>query len=44
MALQTLDWLAIGAYFAVLLSVAWWVVRKGKDEAADYFLAGRNLS
>ena len=42
--LQTLDWLTIGAYFAVLLSVAWWVVRKGKDEAADYFLAGRNLS
>ena len=44
MALQTLDWLAIGAYFAILLSVAWWVVKKGKDEAADYFLAGRNLS
>jgi len=42
--LQTLDWLAIGAYFAILLSVAWWVVRRGKDEAADYFLAGRNLS
>jgi SSS family solute:Na+ symporter len=43
-ALQTLDWLAIGIYFCVLLAVAWWVVRKGKDEAADYFLAGRNLS
>ena len=42
--LQTLDWLAIGAYFAILLSVVWWVVRKCKDEAADYFLAGRNLS
>ncbi len=42
--LQTLDWLAIGAYFAILLGVAWWVVRKGRDEAADYFLAGRNLS
>jgi len=42
--LQLLDWLAIGAYFAILLSVAWWVVRRGKDEAADYFLAGRNLS
>ncbi len=42
--LQTLDWLAIGAYFCILLSVAWWVVRRGKDEAADYFLAGRNLS
>jgi SSS family solute:Na+ symporter len=23
--------------------VAWWVVRKSKDTAADYFLAGRNL-
>ncbi len=42
--LTTLDWIAIAAYFGVLLSVAWWVVRKGKDEAADYFLAGRNLS
>jgi SSS family solute:Na+ symporter len=42
--LQTLDWLAIAAYFSILLGVAWWVVRKGKDEAADYFLAGRNLS
>lgn len=43
-ALQTLDWIAIAAYFSILLCVAWWVVRKGKDEAADYFLAGRNLS
>ena len=42
--LQTLDWIAIGAYFSVLLGVAWWVVKKGKKEAADYFLAGRNLS
>jgi SSS family solute:Na+ symporter len=24
--------------------VAWWVIRKSKDTAADYFLAGRNLS
>ncbi len=23
--------------------MAWWVVRRGKDTAADYFLAGRNL-
>src|SRR5204862_2518457 len=27
----------------ILLGVAWWVVSKGKDSAADYFLAGRNL-
>ena len=38
-----LDWLAIGLYFAVLLGVAWWVVSKNKNTAADYFLAGRNL-
>ena len=42
-ALNTLDWLAIAAYFSILLTVAWWVVRKNKDTAADYFLAGRNL-
>ncbi|MGA2253654.1 MAG: sodium/solute symporter, partial [Thermoguttaceae bacterium] len=38
------DWTMIGAYFALLLGVAWWVVSKNKDTAADYFLAGRNLS
>src|SRR6201998_1670232 len=37
------DWLAIALYFGILLCVAWWGVRKGKDSAADYFLAGRNL-
>jgi SSS family solute:Na+ symporter len=38
-----IDWLAIACYFALLLGVAWWVVSKNKDTAADYFLAGRNL-
>src|SRR3569623_2807976 len=42
--LQTLDWIAIAAYFSILLGVVAWVVRSGKDEAEDYFLAGRNLS
>ena len=37
------DWLVIAIYFGILLGVAWWVVRKSKDSAADYFLAGRNL-
>lgn len=37
------DWLVIAIYFGILLGVAWWVVKKGKDSAADYFLAGRNL-
>jgi len=42
--LTTLDWAMIAVYFTILLGVAWWVVRKNKDTAADYFLAGRNLS
>jgi len=42
--LNALDWCMIALYFALLLGVAWWVVRKGKNTAQDYFLAGRNLS
>jgi len=38
------DWIVIAIYFGILLCVAWWVVSRGKDSAADYFLAGRNLS
>jgi SSS family solute:Na+ symporter len=41
--LTGLDWLAIAFYFGILLCVAWWVVRRAKDNATDYFLAGRNL-
>ena len=41
--LQPLDWAMIALYFSLLLGVAWWVIRKSKDTAADYFLAGRNL-
>ncbi|MCX6909658.1 MAG: sodium/solute symporter, partial [Verrucomicrobia bacterium] len=41
--LTGLDWIAIGAYFTVLLVVAWSAITKEKDTAADYFLAGRNL-
>ena len=41
--MKPIDWLMIAVYFALLLGVAWWVIRKNKDTAADYFLAGRNL-
>ena len=37
------DWLVVGLYFAFLLGLAWWVIRKGKDTTDDYFLAGRHL-
>jgi len=42
--ITALDWAVIAVYFSILLCVAWWVVKRGKDSAADYFLAGRNLS
>ncbi|MEX0736109.1 MAG: sodium:solute symporter [Bacteroidota bacterium] len=41
--MTTLDWVVIALYFGLLLGLAWWVIRKGKDTADDYFLAGRNL-
>jgi len=41
--LTSLDWVMIASYFLLLTGVAWWVVRKSKDTADDFFLAGRNL-
>ena len=42
--MTSLDWVMVALYFTVLLGVAWWVVKKSKKTADDYFLAGRNLS
>src|ERR1035437_6949799 len=42
--LTGIDWLMIALYFGLLFCVAWWVIKKSKDTATDYFLAGRNLS
>jgi SSS family solute:Na+ symporter len=42
--MEALDWFVVGLYFAALFALAWWVIRKSKDTADDYFLAGRNLS
>ncbi|MCB0647410.1 MAG: sodium:solute symporter [Saprospiraceae bacterium] len=41
--LDTFDWLTIGLYFAVLLGIAFWVIRGKKSDTEDYFLAGRNV-
>jgi solute:Na+ symporter, SSS family len=41
--ITALDWVVIAIYFGILLAVAWYVVKRSKDSAADYFLAGRNL-
>lgn len=39
----SLDWFIIAGYFGGLAGLTWWVVKKNKDTAADYFLASRNL-
>ncbi|TNE68381.1 MAG: Na+/glucose cotransporter [Bacteroidetes bacterium] len=41
--LATIDWILIFAYFALILGIAWWVIRQKTDTSDDYFLAGRNL-
>jgi SSS family solute:Na+ symporter len=38
-----LDWLVVALYFALLFGIAWWSLRRSRDTADDYFLAGRNL-
>ena len=41
--LATIDWVIIFAYFALILGIAWWVIKKNKNTSEDFFLAGRNL-
>jgi SSS family solute:Na+ symporter len=38
-----LDWLVIAVYFGILLGITWWAIKRKKDTAEDYFLAGRHL-
>ena len=39
----TLDWLMVGLYFAIILGIAWWVIRQKQESSTDYFLAGRHV-
>lgn len=41
--LQWIDWLIVLLYFALLMGIAWWVMRRRQRTAEDYFLAGRHL-
>jgi len=41
--LHTLDWIIVAGYFAVILGLAWWVIKQRQDTTTDYFLAGRHL-
>ncbi|MBA2498135.1 MAG: sodium/solute symporter [Chitinophagaceae bacterium] len=41
--LETLDWIVLAGYFAILLGIAWWVISQKNKTTEDYFLAGRNV-
>ena len=41
--MTALDWLVVVAYFGLLLGLTWWSIRRNRNTAADYFLAGRHL-
>lgn len=41
--LDSLDWIVLGLYFAVLIGVAIWVILQQNKNTEDYFLAGRNV-
>ncbi|MEM1123275.1 MAG: sodium:solute symporter [Bacteroidota bacterium] len=41
--LDTIDWVIIFGYFALILGIAWWVIRSNDDTSEDFFLAGRDL-
>jgi len=40
---QALDWVAITAYFGIMLAIVWWVVLQKQRTSTDYFLAGRHM-
>jgi SSS family solute:Na+ symporter len=41
--IQPLDWIIIVGYFALILGLAWRIMRQKQRTSTDYFLAGRNL-
>ncbi len=41
--LGIIDWIIVGLYFLVIAGIAAWSMRKKKDSAQEYFLAGRNI-
>jgi len=40
---EPLDWIVIALYFAIIAGISIWSMKKKKDSASEYFLAGRNI-
>ena len=43
MQLATIDWAIIAAFFAVSLAIGLWAARTAGNNAAEFFLSGRNM-
>ena len=43
MVLQTIDWIILGVFFVILLSIGFFASRNAGKSAADFFLSGRNM-
>ena len=41
--METLDWVVIAGYFALLLGLSWWVILQKNDTSQDFFLAAHSL-
>ena len=41
--LNSVDIFIIASYFVLMLAIGYWAFKKGQEESADYFLAGRDL-
>jgi len=40
--MQLLDWVVIALFFVALIGIIVWVVRQKQNNAADYFLGGKD--
>ena len=40
--MATLDWIILIVFFACLVGIVLWVVKRKKDDTSDYFLSGRS--
>lgn len=42
--MELLDWIVIALFFVALIGIIWWVVRQKQNNAADYFLGGKDAT
>ena len=42
--MQLLDWVVIGLFFVALIGIIVWVMRQKQNNAADYFLGGKDAT